>query len=391
MLRAHPVRRTALLVAPALLAAAVGCREDDVSPTAPDPTADRSVVAAAVPLSFRHIGTGDLGACGVTTDNRAFCWGNSVTRPTAVATGLRFLEVRPGLQFTCGLTTGARIFCWGSNTRGQLGNGSTVESSAVPVEVKGNRRWRLLRVGQNHSCANTTSGVTFCWGGNNFGQLGDGTTTDRRAPARVSGGLELVRVSAGAAHTCGVTASHQAYCWGFNNHGQLGDGTSNQHLVPNAVKGGLAFAVIAANGTQSCGVTTGHAAYCWGTGSNGVLGYGGTDRRGRPVAVAGGLEFSGVSTGSAHSCGVTTAGRVYCWGFNGNGQVGDGTNLNQRLTPVPVASGLRFNSVLASRGAFTCGVGTDHHGYCWGTNNSGQLGDGTTQDRSVPTAVAPPS
>ena len=134
-----------------------------------------------------------------------------------------------------------------------------------------------------------------------------------------------------------------------------------------------------------------HAAYCWGTGSNGVLGYGGTGRRGRPVAVAGGLEFSGVSTGSAHSCGVTTAGRVYCWGFNGNGQIGDGTNLNQRLTPVPVAaSGLRFNSVLASGGAFTCGVGTDNHGYCWGTNNLGQLGDGSTQDRSVPTAVAPP-
>ena len=391
MLRAHPIRRIALLVAPALLAAAVGCREDDVSPTAPDLTSGQSVAAAAVPLSFRHIGTGDWGACGVTTDNRAFCWGNFVIRPTAVATGLRFLEVRPGLQFTCGLTTDARIFCWGSNTRGQLGNGSTVDSSAVPVEVKGNRRWSLLRVGQNHSCANTTSGVTFCWGGNTYGQLGNGTTTDRRAPAKVSGGLELVRVSAGAAHTCGVTASHQAYCWGFNNHGQLGDGTSNQRLVPIGVKGGLAFAVIAANGTQSCGVTTGHAAYCWGTGSNGVLGYGGTGRRGRPVAVAGGLEFSGVSTGSAHSCGVTTAGRVYCWGFNGNGQIGDGTDLNSRLTPVPVASGPRFNSVLASRGAFTCGVGRDNRGYCWGTNNLGQLGDGTTQDRSVPTAVAPPS
>ena len=134
MLRAHPIRRTALLVAPALLAAAVGCREDDGSPTTPDLTAGRTVAAAAVPLSFRHIGTADLGACGVTTDNRAFCWGNFVTRPTAVATGLRFLEVRPGLQFTCGLTTGARIFCWGSNTRGQLGNGSTVDSSAVPVE-----------------------------------------------------------------------------------------------------------------------------------------------------------------------------------------------------------------------------------------------------------------
>src|SRR4051794_37301887 len=130
MLRPHPLRRTALLLAPVLLGAAVGCR-GDVSPTAPDRAADQSVAPAPLPLSFRHIGTGDWGACGVTTDNRAFCWGNFVTRPTAVATGLRFLEVRPGLQFTCGLTTDARIFCWGSNTRGQLGIGSMVESSAV--------------------------------------------------------------------------------------------------------------------------------------------------------------------------------------------------------------------------------------------------------------------
>ena len=90
------------------------------------------------------------------------------------------------------------------------------------------------------------------------------------------GCLELVRVSAGAVHTCGVTASHQAYCWGFNNHGQLGDGTSNQHLVPTAVKGGLAFAVIAANGTQSCGVTN----------NLGQLGDGTTQDRSVPTAVA---------------------------------------------------------------------------------------------------------
>jgi alpha-tubulin suppressor-like RCC1 family protein len=342
-------------------------------------------------LSFRHISAGDSHACGVTTDNGAYCWGQSRLVPTAVLTALRFREVRAGLQFTCGLTTDSRIYCWGTNVRGQLGAGSSRDSSGVPLAVAGDRRYSLLRVGRSHVCANNLAGATFCWGGNDHGQLGDGTTTDRRSPRRVGGGRTFVRLSTGGAHTCGVTASHQAYCWGFNNSGQLGDGSSIERHLPNPVKGGLEFGQVTAGLSHSCGVTTGHAAYCWGRGSTGQLGYGDTDRRGRPIAVAGGLSFSGVSAGNAHTCGNTTSGRAYCWGFNSDGQVGDGTNLNQRLTPVAVVGGLRFDAVLAAFNNYTCGLATDSHAYCWGENSLGYLGDGTTQDRSSPTPVAPPS
>jgi alpha-tubulin suppressor-like RCC1 family protein len=383
-------RQAALLVAPALLAAAVGCREDVASPTGPDLGSGHSTAAAVAPLSFRQISTGSSHACGVTTGDRAYCWGTSTLSPAAVATDLRFQQVRAGLQYTCGLTTDSRIYCWGANNRGQLGNGSSSQSSSVPVPVAGDRRYSLLRTGQSHACANTKSGVTLCWGANYNGQLGDGTTTDRRSPRRVIGGLAFVRLSAGGAHTCGVTSSNEAYCWGLNNGGQLGDATSNERHSPNPVKGGLAFALVSAGLGHSCGVTTDHKAYCWGRGATGQLGYGGTDRRGQPIAVAGGLAFSGVSTGNAHTCGVTTAKLAYCWGLNSSGQVGDGTNLNQRLTPVAVAGGLHFDAVLASFNHYTCGIATNDRGYCWGENTFGYLGDGTTENRSTPTAITPP-
>ncbi len=385
--------RKAVLAALLVLAA---CREDAPSPTGLDPVS-LTPAAAAAPLSFQHISTGSREACGVAMDDRAYCWGISFTQggtfvtPHPVPTVLRFQEVRVGFNFSCGLTTDSRIYCWGTNERGQLGDGSTSASSNTPVQVAGARRYRLLRVGRNHACAITMAGLAFCWGDNEFGQLGDGTTTNRRSPRKIAGTLEFLRLGTGHGHTCGVTTAHKAYCWGLNNHGQLGDGTSIRRSRPNPVFGGLAFAQVSAGLIHSCGVTTSHQAYCWGSGASGKLGYGDTDRRGKPVLVAGGIAFSGVTTGNGHSCGTDTNGRAWCWGFNSSGQVGDGTSLNQRLTPVQVAGGLRFDAVLASFNNYTCGIATSGRGYCWGENTFGYLGDGTTENRSAPTAIAPPS
>lgn len=379
----------ALWIAPSLLVA-VGCREATAPPTEPGSASAHTTAAVAAPLSFRHISTGSSHACGVSTAGQAFCWGGSTLSPHAVPTDLRFREVRAGYMFTCGLTTDDKVYCWGTNTRGQLGSGSTSESSVAPVQLAGGRRYRLLRVGQSHACANSLSGVTFCWGANDHGQLGDGTVADRRSPKKVSGSLVFVRLTTGAAHTCGVTSSHQAYCWGLNNAKQLGLGDSIERHSPVPVLGGLAFVQVSAGLTHTCGVTIGHQGYCWGRGATGQLGNGDTSPRGRPVAVAGGLAFSGISTGAAHTCGATTAKRVYCWGFNSFGDIGDGTSEGQRLTPVPVAGVLRFESVLASLNAYTCGIATDSRGYCWGGNHLGYLGDGTTDNRSTPTPIAPP-
>jgi alpha-tubulin suppressor-like RCC1 family protein len=411
----HAARRLSklFLLAGGGLAAAPACRDDTQSPTSP--SSEPALAAAATgALAFRQVSAGSWHACGVTTDDRAYCWGQNfsgelgdgnpgaaaVTRPVAAAASLRFLDVRAGAEHTCGLTTANQIFCWGSNTDGQLGDGSNSQYSLEPVRLAGARRYRQLRVGEDHACAIAFSGVTFCWGANEDGQLGDGTTTGRRAPVRVAGGIGFNHVSTGAFHTCGLTSTRKAYCWGLNRTGQIGDRTSTTRLTPAAVSGGIAFATISAGGAHTCGVGTDHQAYCWGWNRYGSLGDGTTDRHSRPLPVAGGLAFSGVSAGAAHTCGVTTDKRAYCWGYNWYGQVGDGTDATggepfvvDRLRPVAVAGSLHFDAVLAADGRFgnyTCGVTTDARGYCWGENTEGYLGDGTTMSRSTPGPIASP-
>src|SRR5437870_4737781 len=237
-----------------------------------------------------------------------------------------------------------------------------------------------------HSCA-VRAGQAFCWGNNGSGELGDGTTTGRPVPTPVGGGLSFAALSAGGSYTCGLTASGVAYCWGFNAFGDLGDGTTTDRLVPTPVAGGLSFAALSAGFAHTCGVTTSGAAYCWGFNGSGGLGDGTTTQRLVPTPVAGGLTFAALSgaTGGNYTCGVTTAGAAYCWGFNGSGNLGDGTTT-QRLVPTPVAGGLPFAAVSAGTN-HTCGATTSGAAYCWGDNTVGELGDGTRTGRLVPTAV----
>jgi alpha-tubulin suppressor-like RCC1 family protein len=392
-------------VLPVLLAAALGCGEE--TPSSPSEPETAVVAAAAAPLVFRQISPGTNHACGTTTDSRVYCWGGiggyatdppdaDRTRPAAIATNLRFVDVRSGLNFTCGLATDDRIYCWGLNLEGQLGNGSSSQFSATPVAVAGTRRWRVLRAGATHACGITLGGVTFCWGSNTSGQVGDGTRTSRRSPVRVQGGLTFQRLSTGWTHNCAVTAAKKAYCWGENVRGQLGDRTSTDRLKPVAVYGGLSFEVVGAGGNHSCGVTSERVGYCWGSNELGQLGDGTFDRHGRPLPVAGGLAFSAISAGSSHSCGVTTTKQSYCWGYNWYGQLGDSTNatsapfISRRPSPMAVLGSLRFDAVLGGN-AFTCGVTTTGQGYCWGQNFAGKLGDGTETDRTTPTPIATPN
>ena len=176
----------------------------------------------------------------------------------------------------------------------------------------------------------TTTGEAYCWGSNDSGRLGDGTTAQRITPVLVSGGNSWASVSAGGDHTCGVTTASDAYCWGYNDNGQLGDGTTRVHLGPHKVSGGHSWASVSADQNHTCGVTTADEAYCWGSNSNGQLGDGTTRANSTtPVLVSGVYSWASVSTGLLHTCGVTTTGEAYCWGSNGRGRLGDGTTIHR--------------------------------------------------------------
>ncbi|HUR93237.1 MAG TPA: hypothetical protein VMY76_01550 [Gemmatimonadales bacterium] len=401
--------RTSRAAALVLLLAAAGCGQDEspVAPEARPADASPAVAAAVAPLAFVQVSTGINHSCGVTADDRAYCWGynwkgevgdGSTTlrrAPRAVAGGLRFRFVSAGHSFTCGLTTDDRAYCWGSNENGELGIGSTALTQLTPRQVSGSRRYRQLRSGSNYACAVTLADVAFCWGDNFYGQLGIGLASGTNAPVQVkTGGLVFRRVLAGGGHTCGLTADNKAWCWGRNDFGQVGDGARGNSLAPLPVAGGLTFAQISAGTLHTCGVTTDNRAYCWGRNAAGGVGDGTQFvERDAPVAVAGALRFSGVSAGYEHSCGVTLAKAVYCWGLNGDGQQGDNTKGNVRLSPMPVLGGLRFSSMGGmSFGPHNCAVTTENRAYCWGNNREGEVGDNTERwRRLVPTAVAGPS
>jgi alpha-tubulin suppressor-like RCC1 family protein len=216
--------------------------------------------SAPVPVAgghtFRQISTSDYHTCAVTVDDRAFCWGDNafgqigdgtaggsdmLLRPTPVAVKgrLRFKTISAGTIFTCGLTTDDRAWCWGSNLYGQLGD-ETLTDRTKPTSVHGGKRFIQLNAGNSHVCAVASDDRGFCWGRGAEGQLGNGkfdTISHGMKPQLVAGGHTWRQIAAGGLHSCGVTTGSVAYCWGENYKGRLGDGTEAPRSRPVKVLG----------------------------------------------------------------------------------------------------------------------------------------------------------
>jgi alpha-tubulin suppressor-like RCC1 family protein len=400
-----------LIVASTLLLAALGCRDGTGLPT--QPRAALSDLPAAAALAFSQVSAGEDHTCAVTSDGRLYCWGDNYngelgstapdtcpyarvcsTTPLAVAGGLRFKRVSAGRFRTCGVATDDRAYCWGA---GPLGNGTTA-GSETPVAISGGLRFRGLDVGEYHICGVTVNNRAYCWGENNLGQLGDGTTTHRLVPVAVAGTRTFKLVSTGLTHTCGVTTEDRAYCWGYNHEGQIGDSsTAKMRRRPTRVAGSHRFRQLDAGGWHTCAMTPDGVAYCWGNGRWGQLGNGRSYLSFWPRRVAGRLVFERVTSGALHSCGETEGNRAYCWGSSHALGIGSNTGLETCIygdpcstRPMAVAGGRTFRQVSAG-GTHTCARTSAGLAYCWGLNGTGQIGDGTIEDRLVPTAVVGPT
>ncbi len=310
------------------------------------------------------------------------------------------------------MATGTGVVAsWGNNGNGQLGNNSTV-NSGVPVAVTATGALSgktVIQVsgGQSHACALTSEGRVYCWGYNGYGQLGDGTTTQRNVPVAIDAsgalaGKSVVQISSQYSSTCALTSEGKIYCWGMNSGGQLGNNTTTSSSTPVAVyTGGLlsgkTVVRIGSGAGTGCAVTSDGGVYCWGNNANSEMGIGSAGGFYTvPTAVVTSGALAGktvieISGGANHTCALTSSGSAYCWGYNSSGQLGD-NSATQKSVPVAVdtSGALNGKSVahIVAGYTHTCAVTSDGGAYCWGSNSYGELGGGWTGSVSrVPSAV----
>jgi alpha-tubulin suppressor-like RCC1 family protein len=261
---------------------------------------------------------------------------------------------------------------WGQNSQGAVGDGSTTDRNAPAAQPATN--WSTVDGGGGHSCAVGFDGLAYCWGSNDEHQLGDLTTTNRPSPTLVLGGLTgYSTIDAGGDHTCATRTDGTLWCWGRDVEGQMGDGSRGLDTLTPGQVAGTTWRSVAAGESHTCATRTDGTLWCWGENLEGQVGDGTSGNyRASPTQVAG-TTWSTVSAGADHTCALRTDGTAWCWGSGDDGALGQG-DLDPSLTPVQVPGA--WSSIEAGR-RHTCGIRTNHTAWCWGYNVDGQLGLGS--------------
>lgn len=290
-----------------------------------------------------------------------------------------------GAGFTCATDDTHNVSCWGRNDSGALGDGTTTNSNA-PVKIQNAySRYSVAKgISEGHSCSLQNDSLQ-CWGANGVGQLGDGTTTSSNVPVNVDGMTSGVQSAAvGTVATCAIQ-NQALYCWGNNSSGQLGIGSTKNSNKPQAVIGmDNNVTAVAMGASHACAVQDG-SLFCWGSNALGQLGTGDNRDSLTPVAVTGlpSGNVVGLATGTNHTC-ATVGQQLYCWGSNSNAQIGDDSGKDQAA---PVAITAMTSVSMVSAGSVNSCVINGGRAYCWGDNSLGQIGDNTTTNRTTPTQV----
>jgi alpha-tubulin suppressor-like RCC1 family protein len=302
---------------------------------------------------------------------------------------------------TCICNRAGKASCWGRNIEGELGIGAPSASSTTPVVVSGIDDCVQITGGAYHTCVLHAGGTVSCWGSNGSGQLGQSpeqvTTTCARSagpavpclpsPALVPGLSNVAEIGAGERYGCARMKDMTVACWGDNSVGQLGDGTTTSRPAPAPVIGLAADVVELAVGRFfACARHASGAVSCWGGGMGGQLGNGTLGNVPYPVDVAGIGDAAHLGLGRDHGCVLRDSGTVWCWGGNAFGQLGNGTTTSA-LGPVQT-TGLSGITSIAVGSVHTCARNPDGGAFCWGENIVNQLGDGTTTNRSLAVTVA---
>ena len=303
------------------------------------------------------------------------------------------VQISVGSDHNCVMTNFKELKCWGNNEYGQLGDGTTkYHASPIDIDFGDGLFAKLIELGNYHSCAILNDNGLKCWGRNDSGQVGDGSRTNQKNPIPVNVGNNehAIQMSLSFQHSCVITNEHNLKCWGSNQYGQIGDLSIERFMTPTLVH--LAKDVtaiqVAISHEQFCAISNVNNLYCWGKGvisdnDNNIVTM-------KPKLIDLGsddVEARDVAVGFWHSCVMTNDNKMKCWGSNKFGQLGDGS-IETRQTPtvIDLHSNLRLHS-MALGGAHTCAITAKEELYCWGQNNYGQIGDFAKNNRSAPTLI----
>jgi hypothetical protein len=321
---------------------------------------------------------GGSSSCGVTSSGESFCWGQVTglgSYPQVVPDTALYQTITPN----CGLSLAGNIHC---------GIGSSLHAGFPPASPLSSGTSFAKLSNRFSSCALTATGVAFCFGDNSWGQLGTGIAggSPESAPTIVTGALKFTSISASGTHVCAIATSGKAYCWGKNDFGQLGTSSTNCGALaqfdpcatPTAVAGDVSFKSISAALRYTCGVAVDGTGYCWGDSTLVPWRDGLSAKNPSPSMVQGGFVFQDISVATSHACGLTIDGVAVCWGQNTVGALGRGTptlSVTPGFPPAAVETSLTFSSISVGS-QFSCAITPQKSAYCWGDNSGGELGNG---------------
>jgi len=358
------------------------------------------------------IAAGGQHTCALTDAGGVKCWGFNYGVTPVDIRGLSsgVTAIASGGYHACALTSEGIVKCWGRNDYGQLGAGGVSDMFvSTPVTVLGlTSPIRAISAGYRQTCALTAEGGLKCWGGNQYGQVGDGTNVDRTAPTDVvglTGGVAAV--SAGGWHTCAVMTYGGAKCWGANTWGELGNGKDNfnsNYTGPSEINNNSNIPVdvsglnggirtISADRMHTCALPAAGGVKCWGSNFFGQLGDGTKITRNLPVdgpGMAHGYGAVEVDSADIQTCVIDSRGLVHCWGSDYHGNLADGISANGVRVDLVFPSLVPIDHVSAISGGwlYFCALVSEGGVKCWGANQQGQLGDGTTTSSNAPVNVS---
>lgn len=368
---------------------------------------------------WTQIATGHEHSCGLKGDGTVWCWGRNQSgqigdgttqsRWTPVMIMGSVSSIAAAHRSTCAVTNGGAAWCWGENKWGQLGIGATspdscggVDCATTPQQVSGLTDVEQITLEGAHTCVVLADDTVWCWGNNASGRLGDGTEVHRDQPVQVMTGARAV--ACGGANTCAIANDQSLWCWGLNERGQLGIGTNVGPetcsgfacaTTPQHVSSLSSAHAVDGGGSFSCALSASSLS-CWGVNERDArLGDGTLIDRHAPTLIIGNVGV--FSNGVSHSCAIESGGASWCWGRNAEGQLGVGTAAGPETcgsdscskSPVQVSNISNFTQISCGK-THTCALISDRTAWCWGDNDYGQLGDGTTQARLVPNPVTDP-